>query len=88
MEDDETRGWLVAAVGGHGKPAESEKPDLESRNTTRLPTISLNELDVLRWRMAWGAPRIQVEPRLAYSQPPLFDDGAGLIDGNAGLVDG
>ena len=78
VEDSVMHQWLVDAVEGHDQPTELNKSCLESSDATRtlqvLPTITLNELDVLRWRMAWGAPRTDGEAGVAsYEEAALAD---------------
>lgn len=83
---------LVEAVEGDDQTIESEEPCLEGREATRtlqvLPMISLNELDVLRWRIAWGAPRIEDEAWVIDGETELAESEARLADGEAGPADG
>ena len=69
VEDRVIRQWLVESLECQCQPSQADVQSLEGGGVTEsldiLPTISLNELDVLRWRMAWGAPRLHHEKHQA-----------------------
>lgn len=71
MGDRGIRQWLVESLEGGSQTLEADESFLESGEATGslqiLPTISLNELDVLRWKMAWGSPRFELEKGQARS---------------------
>ena len=65
IPDSGVRQWLVECLEGCIQPLGVDDTSLEGGDASKsqqiLPTINLTKLDVLRWRMAWGAPRLGIE---------------------------